>query len=122
MPQVGIPTSLPPPKVSEHATWSALVYQRVIDAALAAAGAPPDLVRIVTGFGEAGGALVTGGVDKLIFVGSTAIGHKVELRGGAEVPRFRDKLAALVILLCVCRGAGCRPYHSLRCWRRRPPP
>ncbi|KAL6785880.1 ALDH22 [Auxenochlorella protothecoides x Auxenochlorella symbiontica] len=64
-------------KVSEHATWSALVYQRVIDAALAAAGAPPDLVRIVTGFGEAGGALVTGGVDKLIFVGSTAIGHKV---------------------------------------------
>lgn len=63
--------------MSEHATWSALVYQRVIDAALAAVGAPPDLVRIVTGFGEAGNALVTGGIDKLIFVGSTAIGHKV---------------------------------------------
>lgn len=64
-------------KVSEHATWSALAYERVIDAALAAVGAPKGLVRIVTGYGEAGNALVTGGVDKLIFVGSTAIGHKV---------------------------------------------
>ena len=35
------------------------------------AGAPADLVQIVTGYGEAGNALVTGGVDKLIFVGST---------------------------------------------------
>jgi hypothetical protein len=35
------------------------------------AGAPADLVQIVTGYGDAGNALVTGGVDKLIFVGST---------------------------------------------------
>lgn len=63
-------------KVSEHATWSALCYERVIKAALVAVGAPEHLVQIVTGFGEAGNALVTGGVDKLIFVGSTAIGHK----------------------------------------------
>lgn len=54
-----------------------MVYQRMIDAALRAVGAPPGLVQIVTGYGEAGNALVTGGVDKLIFVGSTAIGHKV---------------------------------------------
>jgi acyl-CoA reductase-like NAD-dependent aldehyde dehydrogenase len=31
-------------------------------------------VQIVTGYGEAGNALVTGGVDKLIFVGSTKAG------------------------------------------------
>lgn len=38
------------------------------------AEAPADLVQIVTGYGEAGNALVTGGVDKLIFVGSTKVG------------------------------------------------
>lgn len=49
----------------------------MIKAALAAAGAPPDLVQIVTGYGEAGNAVVTGGVDKVIFVGSTVVGKKV---------------------------------------------
>jgi len=33
----------------------------VIKAALTAAGAPEDLVQIVTGYGEAGNAVVTGG-------------------------------------------------------------
>ncbi|KAL4441818.1 hypothetical protein ABPG77_003734 [Micractinium sp. CCAP 211/92] len=65
-------------KVSEHASWSALYYKRIIDAALAAAGAPADLVQIVTGYGEAGNALVTSpDVGKIIFVGSTHIGRKV---------------------------------------------
>ncbi|KAL4856021.1 Aldehyde dehydrogenase 22A1 [Chlorella vulgaris] len=65
-------------KVSEHASWSAQYYKAIIDAALAAAGAPPDLVQIVTGYGEAGQALVTSpDVGKLIFVGSTQIGRKV---------------------------------------------
>uniref|UniRef100_A0A061RL47 Aldehyde dehydrogenase n=1 Tax=Tetraselmis sp. GSL018 TaxID=582737 RepID=A0A061RL47_9CHLO len=64
-------------KVSEHASWSSQYYGRVIAAALEAARAPADLVQIVTGYGEAGNVLVTGGVDKLIFVGSTAIGKKV---------------------------------------------
>jgi acyl-CoA reductase-like NAD-dependent aldehyde dehydrogenase len=48
-------------KVSEHASWSSGFYGRVISAALAAAGAPADLVQIVTGYGEAGNAVVTGG-------------------------------------------------------------
>ena len=64
-------------KVSEHASWSVNYYQRIISAGLAAVGAPNDLVQIVTGYGEAGNALVTGGVDKLIFVGSTQVGRKV---------------------------------------------
>lgn len=64
-------------KVSEHGSWSALHYRKAIEAALAAAGAPEGLVQIVTGYGDAGNALVTSGVDKLIFVGSTGVGRKV---------------------------------------------
>lgn len=64
-------------KVSEHGSWSALHYRQAIDAALSAAGAPPGLVQVVTGYGDAGHALVTSGVDKLIFVGSTGVGQKV---------------------------------------------
>jgi hypothetical protein len=36
-------------KVSEHASWSSQYYQAVIDAALEAAGAPPNLVQLITG-------------------------------------------------------------------------
>ena len=60
-------------QVSEHASWSSRYYGRIIAAALAAVRAPPDLVQIVTGYADAGQALVTGGVDKLIFVGSTEV-------------------------------------------------
>ncbi|EIE25874.1 ALDH-like protein [Coccomyxa subellipsoidea C-169] len=64
-------------KVSEHASWSSQYYGRIISAALQAVGAPVDLVQIVTGYAEAGNALVTGGVDKVIFVGSTGVGRAV---------------------------------------------
>lgn len=52
-------------QVSEHSSWSIAYYGRIVEAALAAAGAPPGLVRFVTGYGDAGHALVTGGVDKV---------------------------------------------------------
>ena len=39
----------PRPQVSEYASWSAGYYGRIINAALAAAGAPPNLVQFVTG-------------------------------------------------------------------------
>jgi acyl-CoA reductase-like NAD-dependent aldehyde dehydrogenase len=65
-------------KVSEHASWSAHAHMRkLLDAALAAVGAPAGLVQIVTGYGDAGAALVSGGVDHCIFVGSTAVGRAV---------------------------------------------
>lgn len=65
-------------KASEHASWSAHGHMRkLLDAALAAVGAPPDLIQIVTGYGDAGAALVSGGVDHCIFVGSTAVGRAV---------------------------------------------
>lgn len=47
-----------------------------MEAALAAAGAPAGLVSFVTGYGDAGHALVTGGVDK-VGVGLAADCNKV---------------------------------------------
>mmetsp|Transcript_35117 Transcript_35117/g.108797 ORF Transcript_35117/g.108797 Transcript_35117/m.108797 type:complete len:598 (-) Transcript_35117:64-1857(-) len=65
-------------KVSEYASWSAAnYYGAALKACLKAAGAPEDLVQIVHGYGPTGAALVGGGVDKVIFVGSPGIGAKV---------------------------------------------
>ena len=47
-------------KTSEYASWSTQFFGRMIQACLAAAGAPEDLALIVTGYGDAGHALVTG--------------------------------------------------------------
>ena len=59
-------------KVSEHASWSTIYYSRLIDACLRAAGAPSDLVQIVTGYAATGEALVES-VEKVIFVGSSKV-------------------------------------------------
>jgi acyl-CoA reductase-like NAD-dependent aldehyde dehydrogenase len=64
-------------KVSEWTSGSAERIQRVFDETLAECGAPPDLVRVITGYGETGAALITSGVDHVIFTGSRATGHKV---------------------------------------------
>lgn len=63
-------------KVSENASWSGLFYFRIIQAALAAVGAPENLVDVITGFAETGEALVSS-VDKIIFVGSPGVGKMV---------------------------------------------
>ncbi|THU69023.1 hypothetical protein C4D60_Mb08t09970 [Musa balbisiana] len=63
-------------KVSEHASWSGFFYFRIIQAALAAVGAPDNLVHIITGFTETGQALVSS-VDKIIFVGSPGVGKMI---------------------------------------------
>jgi len=64
-------------KVSEYASWSIRYYKRIIDACLDAVGAPRDLVQFVVGYGATGNSLVTSGVDKVIFVGSPAVGVMV---------------------------------------------
>lgn len=64
-------------KVSEHASWSVKYYSAIIETALQAVGAPTDLVKFVTGYGEAGRALVGAKLGKMIFVGSTEIGRSV---------------------------------------------
>nr|XP_010921480.1 aldehyde dehydrogenase 22A1 isoform X1 [Elaeis guineensis]XP_029120415.1 aldehyde dehydrogenase 22A1 isoform X1 [Elaeis guineensis] len=63
-------------KVSEHASWSGCFYFRIIQAALAAVGAPDNLVHLLTGFAETGQALVSS-VDKIIFVGSPGVGKMI---------------------------------------------
>lgn len=63
-------------KVSEHASWSGCFYLRIIQAALAAVGAPENLVHILTGYAETGQALVSS-VDKIIFVGSPGVGKMI---------------------------------------------
>ena len=45
-------------KVSEYTSWSASFYLRIVRAALVSCGHSPDLVQVVTGFGDAGAALV----------------------------------------------------------------
>ncbi|OVA02521.1 Aldehyde dehydrogenase domain [Macleaya cordata] len=69
-------------KVSEHASCSGCFYVRIIQAALAAVGAPDNLVHVITGFAETGEALVSS-VDKIIFVGSPGVG-KMIMRNVAE--------------------------------------
>ncbi|CAM8977895.1 unnamed protein product [Rhodiola kirilowii] len=69
-------------KVSEHASWSGCFYSRIIQAALAAVGAPENLVNVITGFAETGEALVSS-VDKIIFVGSPGVG-KMIMRKASE--------------------------------------
>lgn len=63
-------------KVSEFASWSTKYYAKVIQACLAAVGAPADLVQFATGYSETGSALVAG-ADKIIFVGSVGVGKRV---------------------------------------------
>nr|KYP40479.1 Aldehyde dehydrogenase 22A1 [Cajanus cajan] len=69
-------------KISENASWSGCFYFRIIQSALAAIGAPEDLVEVITGFAETGEALVTS-ADKVIFVGSPGVG-KMIMRNAAE--------------------------------------
>ena len=65
-------------KVSEYTSWSSSYFDRIVQQALKEHGHDPNLVATVTGFGEAGAALVSEPlVDKIIFTGSPAIGKKV---------------------------------------------
>ncbi|CAN0363280.1 unnamed protein product, partial [Discosporangium mesarthrocarpum] len=65
-------------KVSEYTCWSSRYFSAIMSEVLTACGHNPDLCLSVTGFGDAGAALVTSsGVDKIIFTGSPQIGQKV---------------------------------------------
>jgi acyl-CoA reductase-like NAD-dependent aldehyde dehydrogenase len=65
-------------KVSEHTSWSSAYFSRIVQKALQVHGHDPNLVQTVTGFGDAGAALVANPlIDKIIFTGSPAVGRKV---------------------------------------------
>ena len=63
-------------KVSEFAAWSSQYLQRALRQILLACGAPVDLIKLAPGYAEAGKAVVES-CDKIIFVGSVAVGRKV---------------------------------------------
>ncbi len=64
-------------KASEHVAWSSKRVQAIFDEALDRSGFSRDLVQIVDGYADTGAALITSGVDKIIFTGSVENGKKV---------------------------------------------
>jgi acyl-CoA reductase-like NAD-dependent aldehyde dehydrogenase len=64
-------------KVSEYASASAAALEDIFRKVLANRGHSPDLVQVVTGLGATGEAVVKSGVDKILFIGSPAIGKKI---------------------------------------------
>jgi len=64
-------------KVSEWVAWSSGRFQRIFDEAFKKAGYPVELVQIVNGYAKTGAALVSSGVDKIVFTGSLENGKRV---------------------------------------------
>ncbi len=74
-------------KPSEWVAWSAQRIADIARQALVAEGQSPDLVQIVQGFAETGQALIEGGIDSLVFIGSVTNGRRVlEAAARALVP------------------------------------
>jgi len=65
-------------KVSEYTAWSSKIYESIVHKTLIACGHSPDLFQVVTGFAEAGQALIST-VDKLTFIGSPKVGKLVKI-------------------------------------------
>ena len=65
-------------KPSEYTSWSSTFFTTIVREALKVNGHNPDVVQTITGFGEAGAAIVKcPDVDKVIFTGSPAVGKMV---------------------------------------------
>ncbi len=64
-------------KVSEWVAWSSERFQRIFDEVFKQAGYPVELVQIVNGYAKTGAALVSSGVDKIVFTGSLENGKRV---------------------------------------------
>ncbi len=64
-------------KASEQVAWSTQRFQQIFDEALDKAGFSRDLVQVINGYAETGAALVSGGVDKIVFTGSVPNGKKI---------------------------------------------
>ncbi|MBO6935186.1 MAG: aldehyde dehydrogenase family protein [Deltaproteobacteria bacterium] len=64
-------------KPSEHVAFSAQAIAKLVHDALRAHDYPTDLFQVVHGYGETGAALVSGGVDLVVFTGSMGNGRRV---------------------------------------------
>lgn len=83
------------------------------------AGAPEHLVQIVTGYAEAGNALVTSGVNKLIFVGSTQVGKKVMEAAAQTLTPVVLELGGKDPVI-VCDDADLAQVTCLDCYQHKP--
>lgn len=70
-------------KPSEWVAASSAAFVEKLRGVLVESGFAPDLIQAVQGYGETGAALVRGGVDGLVFIGSAVNGRKV-IEGSAE--------------------------------------
>ena len=68
-------------KPSEHASATTLEFCRFVEAA----GFPPGVINVVCGAGEVGRALVEGGVAKISFTGSAAVGREIAAAAGRRL-------------------------------------
>ena len=68
-------------KPSEHASVTTLEFCRFVEAA----GFPPGVVNVVCGAGDVGRALVDGGVAKVSFTGSGAVGREIAAAAGRRL-------------------------------------
>ncbi|MBK7152592.1 MAG: aldehyde dehydrogenase family protein [Sandaracinaceae bacterium] len=70
-------------KPSEWVSWSSARFHTLVREAIQKAGQSPELVQVVHGYAETAQALIAGGVDVLLFIGSVPNGRRV-LRAAAE--------------------------------------
>jgi acyl-CoA reductase-like NAD-dependent aldehyde dehydrogenase len=68
-------------KPSEHASVTTLEFCRFVESA----GFPPGVINVVCGAGEVGKALVEGGVAKVSFTGSPAVGREIAAAAGRRL-------------------------------------
>jgi aldehyde dehydrogenase (NAD+) len=68
-------------KPSEHASVTTLEFCRFVEAA----GFPPGVINVVCGAAEVGRALVEGGVAKVSFTGSAAVGREIAATAGRRL-------------------------------------
>ena len=64
-------------KPSEWVAWSAPRFVQLVRDAVASEGFSPELVQCVQGYGPTGAALIRGGVDCVLFIGSVGNGQRV---------------------------------------------
>ena len=75
-------------KPSEHATLTGLAIEEMMHAS----GVPRDVFQVVTGAGDAGGALVAQPVDGVFFTGSYATGAKIAAACAPRMVKFQLEL------------------------------
>ena len=114
-------------KPSEWVAWSSEPFVALLKDALAAEGHDPELVQLVNGFAPTGKALITAGIDALVFIGSVDNGRRVLETASRElVPVVLELGGKDPYIVCddahleaAVHGALRRGIHQLRTELRR---